>query len=881
MHKNYAEAAGLVLVLFVKSSSPLFLFAVRNNINCNYYLLLSSTSNHFVSTHYATTNERKLQMLQDQSRCGYEFVEEKIADILVAAPDQTWLDYNIRRLETSSAIIDTSSLCLQLGWEHDFFKDTETSGMYDFSYSEDIDQIGIPVLLHLASLCEYAVFPNPTTDSAATTKPTGHILPDHIQILLMQILSSSEKEEHDAHVVIACQLTLQMLETEIRNLLSSHPPGKAPLLKNMIEAIGHLDLLETYSAAACTYYSDLAKVLRPLLLPTGLNLRNLLWHGFLSCLHRRWLALVIVLLMSVKKCAEEQHAKTNIATDKWRQPQQDPFNVFQPLSQHGANLAVKSTNNVSHLEKLATFIVSSSFLPLPYLHLVRMAILSYSALHYPACFSAIMSPLLEHGIRLLWCECNNSDQTIARAKTYYVTLDGIGQRDRHELLLSPFLNLEGHADSTTSFTTSTVANQLVFYLGAPIMSLLTDLFASPCGGPNIRSALAHGSGIWDGAIITELNKRQKMIANKTVSACLADDSTIYESNTTIVKEFSSTSAATNIACTLLTVLQLLAEKAAAAHSKTSTLSPSVNTSFLPPVRLQINSFRPMFSYASSMMRDLEKTIDNLQYLDSIISDGNEKNSIIRRSLINMDGSHRRILNVLSSTVTLYRKGGGSLGATLSKAKSDILTEFDLNHLVELEQNDSSPWQESNCIWREIDLFQEYNLSTIVAKCGAARMLSSDVAFAIEQYSTKIKNGLLLYDQQEHFSVQKNRNQTLPTSSIQRRQHASFIRLVSLAPHALNLYFFCAYVSLCYLNNEISVGDSLRTAATSTHDAEIARKVLSELVRRCRMVVSTFSTCIISNSDRSIKAIEDFLAAKCVKKAADERFWIHPVKKQKG
>ena len=37
-------------------------------------------------------------------------------------------------------------------------------------------------------------------------------------------------------------------------------------------------------------------------------------------------------------------------------------------------------------------------------------------------------------------------------------------------------------------------NALVAALGAPLASYFLDLFLSPCGGPNVRAAVAHGVG---------------------------------------------------------------------------------------------------------------------------------------------------------------------------------------------------------------------------------------------------------------------------------------------------------------------------------------------------------------------------------------------------
>jgi hypothetical protein len=209
----------------------------------------------------------------------------------------------------------------------------------------------------------------------------------------------------------------------------------------------------------------LAPILKSLLLPhDGLNLRNLLWHGFLSNLPRRWLSLSVVLLYNLELDQE--------AVDETSVP-------LPNLRSHGS---------VQHLLEEHPFVIdvdashSRSWLPASHQPLFDLAIAMRNS--YPACTAALLGILLEHGLRLDWCTVNHSpDDRSARAHSYYVTLDGHGQRLQHDLILHPYRN-------------SGERNKVVSHLlDGGTTALLTDLFASSCGGPNIRAALAHGS--WD------------------------------------------------------------------------------------------------------------------------------------------------------------------------------------------------------------------------------------------------------------------------------------------------------------------------------------------------------------------------------------------------
>ena len=90
----------------------------------------------------------------------------------------------------------------------------------------------------------------------------------------------------DSAIVAAALLSLNFLESAIR-MAKGYTAGRAPLLKTMVTRLSD---------------TTLASILMTLLLPQGLNLRNLLWHGFVATdLPRRWLSLVLILTYNLKR----------------------------------------------------------------------------------------------------------------------------------------------------------------------------------------------------------------------------------------------------------------------------------------------------------------------------------------------------------------------------------------------------------------------------------------------------------------------------------------------------------------------------------------------------------------------------------------------------
>ena len=331
-------------------------------------------------------------------------------------------------------------------------------------------------LIDISSECEKALF-----DTNAIMRKDK--LPKSIRgmILLAENTYESE-EERVSHTLISTLLALNFVEASVREL-NSQRDGRAPLLKDMIENVSESGYVEA---------SLLASMLRSLLLPNdGINLRNLLWHGFVTYIPRRWLALCIVLILSIEKMKE----KNPIEVFSMKRSDHSDVKSLFSFSKHDELRHIIDNgkalmSSVESIEALESLLNESQIVPTSHQSLLRVALKSYSHL-CPVCFSAVMVILLEHFIRIIWCDSNERIGKIARPGDYYVTLDGIGQRYKHDVVLHPYCSFPVNEDDHPPHL---IQNKLVHRFGASTMALLTDLFASPRGrGPNIRASLAHGS----------------------------------------------------------------------------------------------------------------------------------------------------------------------------------------------------------------------------------------------------------------------------------------------------------------------------------------------------------------------------------------------------
>lgn len=299
-------------------------------------------------------------------------------------------------------------------------------------------------------------------------------MPDQIRSLIYMSTPKRDEEYTEPSgsptVLIPALLALNMVESAIRNFCGKKH-GKAPLLKDMIEIVSSTDVENS---------EIMAKLLRSLLLPKiGLNLRNLLWHGFVPALPRKWLSLSIVIILTLDQMTKSSSLVSSdfdsqeyLKTLRQMRGQMQLKNVID----HG-NCILSSTDQLLKLESdLIEFI-----LPQGYKDWLQR---SMEFVGYPVIFSSAITPLIEHLLRLYWCEANDMHvEAIALQNEYYCTLDGIGQRNKHNIILkSTFTSPRG--EDVRSKLIDVVANQS--------LSLMSDLFASP-HGPNIRSKASHGA----------------------------------------------------------------------------------------------------------------------------------------------------------------------------------------------------------------------------------------------------------------------------------------------------------------------------------------------------------------------------------------------------
>jgi hypothetical protein len=266
-------------------------------------------------------------------------------------------------------------------------------------------------------------------------------------------------ENDPAQNAAATLLALNQVESAIRRRTSCQT-GKAPLLKTMLADLVQED-------------PNLAYVLQSLLLPDGLNLRNLLWHGFCGSLPRAWLSLAVVLTETILDGCKS--TKETLGTDEQTLLHVDPT-LSGLVARYQASLPKESA--------------ALGWLPASHHDLWRLA--SAWMTDYPAGAIALLSVLLEHGLRLAWCEANDRpEDRVAQPRRFYVTLDGHGQRHQHDILVHPFC-------------TGGARNALLQTLGGSATALVADLFCSATG-PNLRAALAHG--LWDVHLDEELARR--------------------------------------------------------------------------------------------------------------------------------------------------------------------------------------------------------------------------------------------------------------------------------------------------------------------------------------------------------------------------------------
>ena len=284
-----------------------------------------------------------------------------------------------------------------------------------------------------------------------------------------------------------------LLEKSILQLVTGHP---GMLLKDALndeKLLGHLPTV-------------LIDILKHLFLPAGLNFRNVLWHGFVAPIEVN----VEFCMLLLSLYATIQCAVTARVTEKSAQvSSKDSINVngiepsfavtgmfcgFEALTQNFSELDFSSLFSINDGEASPSFVcfLKLSFFVLPKREeIIISAVKDFCQGKHVSCLMKVI-PCLEQSIRLLFSLSNNmSKYVMANVDEYYSTLDGFGQRSKHQLLLDPYLFTYDREGGTCEFLRE---NNILDVLGEGLYSLLVDLFFAETG-PNVRARLAHGINI--------------------------------------------------------------------------------------------------------------------------------------------------------------------------------------------------------------------------------------------------------------------------------------------------------------------------------------------------------------------------------------------------
>eukprot|EP00804_Cyclotella_cryptica_P006561 CCRYP_012798-RA/>CCRYP_012798-RA protein AED:0.35 eAED:0.35 QI:0/-1/0/1/-1/1/1/0/776 len=630
-------------------------------------------------------------------------------------------------------------------------------------------------LAYLAEECERAVFitslqsriSNEGDIQEVSGKILGLICLSHLpsshwpsqdecfEIINTQI-QKSELKWPNAPVLVATMVSLNLLESSIRSVLrdtettyrNNNMDRKsatgAPLLRDMIESMSELKL------ECSVEFKVLASILRALLLPNqmfGINLRNLISHGFLPSIDRRWLALTIVLIQTLNTSGakEDFKAQTTVQTDT----ETSSLRKYELMSNEilrGQKLLLESFDRyISDL--------GSNFIRDPHSHIfeftfrtlatplrqgLKEATLSSNSATNDSFISSKIpslttifliaaSSLLEHSLRLQWCRANNRpDDCIARPSKYYVTLDGHGQRDKHDVMISPYLQ-----DGST--------NLLIPEIGAAACALLSDLFSAPSlEAPNIRSQLCHGA--LDSDVVRELEVFADWMFGESHN-CTGREmpSFVNTSNTFLV----------DAACAITSSLEMLS------CNLSGTSRPT--------------NYKSVYSYTAMWTRDLDASISDLSALERLIS-----NESIRGCIQDMETQQPVII---------------SSGLVCSEVQLDMLRQIQQKLFSK-----SVPMSRSTIQ----DMYSDYEMNAVLSECTAAQTLLAEASVAIRRYLTYVQRGLGMFGLQ-------------PNSTKQRRGLKTMTRLLGVAQIVLGFYTLSVYICLVMVQNAIlvqSVGNDL-------------------------------------------------------------------------
>jgi hypothetical protein len=610
----------------------------------------------------------------------------------------------------------------------------------------DATSISVHDLIPLARQCDNLVFAGNTV---------GDEMDDSVLQALVRFAAQSDDRRNSnpatTTTTVALILALNSLESAIRETASGGgEAGRAPLLKTMLKQLS--DDAPQHIIAA---------LLNCLLLPTALNLRNLLWHGFVGVMSpskdeigcpipilRPWLALVLVLIRQLRS-----NAKCSPAVMRQQQQQKEPrvsrslllqnahlnSSSYHPLFDvvaHGtalrqeiqaesyqqypqfANGTLVGASDLSFSQYLGKWLIPKSHLPLWEYCVNEIA--RWRRQQPPVMIlSVILTILIEHSLRLRWCDANHRpEDAIARPGSFYVTLDGHGQKHKHDIVLHPYL-LDGPSKR----------NELVNQLDGNTMALLSDLFISGCGGPNIRASLAHG--LWDGDIDRELlDSFQIMPPDMSKGNNSSEDTRRWD-----------------MVDVILAAMEQVAVNRAVGK----------DTRMIPA---SLRCYRPMFSFTATTAQRLRELRTSLEQLPK------QKNKMLLLQTTPIDGT---------STPESV--------STLTLPLSSVLMRID-RLLIQLQKQSGKAENKSAalCCFTIDDIYAEHELNQKLEPLGATRSLLADISIAASSFCSSL-------GEVEAFLLEKDSNRSS-------RNRKKMKRVLGCSSFILDVFFcfLCCLVS---------------------------------------------------------------------------------------
>ncbi|KAJ0398687.1 hypothetical protein P43SY_006265 [Pythium insidiosum] len=333
---------------------------------------------------------------------------------------------------------------------------------------------------------------------------------------LLLLTDSSRGEYYMAFLVL-----ITVLEKALYDLYHRRSAGEEKAKakkKNMILR----DLLHS-DVVHAALPPGLMALLRILLLPSGINLRNLVWHGFLAPAEfpRCFASLTAVLLFQVAAHLEP------------RELGDPPAELFR-LSCFDDRFIGAAAVSAELVESCRAAVTApTTWIPPGRERLVASALDALVTRGNELWFLFALLPVLEHALRLEFVRVNEArsglsirDYALAQIDQYYSTLDGFGQRDKHQVLLHPVV-AGGDADADADAACR--LNALYTALPVSALAVCLDLFMM-AAGPNIRAKLCHGEAELSGLLQTTSEPSISRISQLVLTAwrSLTGESVVHE-----------------------------------------------------------------------------------------------------------------------------------------------------------------------------------------------------------------------------------------------------------------------------------------------------------------------------------------------------------------